>query len=106
MSDVLAAVGPRLRRLRQQRDLTLTAVVVVLYVAGGTAELACRSCVRIRTPRFLVLFASWSAGSTWTPSPGTAGETRPGSTPLSGTSCPVPLAADRLAVAGFSDGAS
>lgn len=84
-----------------------TAVVVVLHGAGGTAEHGLSLLLAHADARGLVLLAPSSAGSTWDAITGDGGrDTAALDAALRDVLARLPLAADRLAVAGFSDGAS
>ena len=83
------------------------ALVIVLHGAGGTAE-AGLSLLRAQAdPRGLVLLAPASAGSTWDAiTDSGARDTAALDAALVDVLAGMPLPTDRLAVAGFSDGAS
>lgn len=84
-----------------------TALVVVLHGAGGTAEDGLSLLRAQADERGLVLLAPSSAGSTWDAITGSgARDTAALDAALRDVLSRLPLEAERLAVAGFSDGAS
>jgi phospholipase/carboxylesterase len=84
-----------------------TTLVVVLHGAGGNAEHGLSLLRAYADARGLVLLAPSSAGSTWDAITGDGGrDTAALDAALQDVLARLPLAADRLAVAGFSDGAS
>lgn len=84
-----------------------TTLVVVLHGAGGTAEQGLSLLRAHADARGLVLLAPSSAGSTWDAITGDgARDTAALDAALRDVLAGLPLAAGRLAVAGFSDGAS
>jgi len=83
------------------------ALVVVLHGAGGTAQQGLSLLQEHADARGLVLLAPQSAGSTWDAITGSgARDTEALDAALVDVLGRLPLAPDRLAVAGFSDGAS
>ncbi len=85
----------------------LTALVVVLHGAGGTAQRGLSLLRAHADARGLVLLAPASAGSTWDAITGSgARDTSALDAALRDVLAGLPLPANRIAVAGFSDGAS
>ena len=86
---------------------TVTTLVVCLHGAGGTAQHGLSLLRELADGRGLALFAPASAGSTWDAITG-RGERDSAAIDgaLHGLLSRLPVPADRLAVAGFSDGAS
>lgn len=82
------------------------ALVVVLHGAGGTAEHGLSLLHAQADARGLALLAPASAGPTWDAITGGDQDSAALDQALGGVLAGLPLPADRLAVAGFSDGAS
>ena len=86
---------------------SITTLVVSLHGAGGTAQHGLSLLHHLADARGIAVFAPASAGSTWDAITGTgARDTGAIDGVLHDLLSRLPLPADRLAVAGFSDGAS